>query len=198
MPLLVNDLRTALLAAVHLTVGDGEVVAVEGPSGSGKTLLLRAIADLDPSDGEVSLDGVSRDAMSGPAWRRRVRYVAGEPGWWAETVGAHFRDPAATAAAAAELLLPADCMAWPVARLSSGERQRLGLLRSLQDDPRVLLLDEPTGALDEAAEAAVEAVVRGRLAAGACVLLVSHSAAQIARLADRRLAMLAGRLVPAP
>ena len=53
-----------------------------GPSGSGKSLFLRALADLDPNEGDLRLDGESREAMSGPQWRRRVTYVAGESGWW--------------------------------------------------------------------------------------------------------------------
>ena len=71
-----------------------------------------------------------------------------------------------------------------MARLSTGERQRLALLRGLAGAPRVLLLDEPTAALDPAATEAVETILRTRLDAGIILLLVSHSADQVARLAD--------------
>src|SRR5215831_4060928 len=68
----------------------------------GKTLLLRAIADLDPNDGFVSLDGRDRAAIAAPEWRRLVGYVPAEPGWWADTVGEHFAEWAAASALVAQ------------------------------------------------------------------------------------------------
>ncbi|MFW6077343.1 MAG: ABC transporter ATP-binding protein [Hyphomicrobiales bacterium] len=186
MNLVVDGLRSAVLRDCHLAVSAGEIVTLRGASGSGKTLLLRAIADLDPHAGEVWLDGVARSGMSGPAWRRQVRFVAAESAWWADRVGAHFRAPDEAAAKAVELGLPGDCMDWQVARLSTGEKQRLGVLRAVEDHPKVLLLDEPTAALDAAAEKAVEALIQRLRADGAAVVLVTHSNAQAARLADRR------------
>ncbi len=82
------------LKRLHISVSfdlqDGECVALQGPSGVGKTLLLRSIADLDPNEGTVKLDGTLREAMAGPVWRKRVTYVAAEPGWWSDTVQEHF------------------------------------------------------------------------------------------------------------
>ncbi len=174
-------------------VAPGECLPVVGPSGSGKTLLLRAIADLDPNRGEVWADGVSRAAVPAPSWRRRVVYLAAESAWWAEEVAAHFARPEQLAELAPELGLPADCGAWPVSRLSSGERQRLALARALVLAPQVLLLDEPTAALDPDGVARVEALVGRRLGDSACALWVTHDAAQAQRLnARRRLAVKAG------
>lgn len=194
MGLVVNGLRSPLLQDCRLTVEAGEVVALRGASGSGKTALLRAIADLDPNEGEVALDDIRRDVTAGPDWRRRVRYVAAEAAWWADRVADHFRAPDAVLPLAEQVGLPADCLGWQVARLSTGEKQRLGLLRALEDDPRVLLLDEPTAALDAEAEAAVEGLIRRRQARGVAIILVTHSDAQADRLATRRYRMDHGRL----
>ena len=162
-PLLeVHGLRTAILKPVSFQLGMGECIAVKGPSGAGKTLLLRAIADLDVSEGVVRLAGRDRAAIPGPEWRHLVGYVAAEPGWWAETVGEHFRTWAEAAPLCAQLGFSEEVKTWPVARLSTGERLRLALVRALLLLPRVLLLDEPTAALDEASVAAVETLIAAR------------------------------------
>jgi ABC-type iron transport system FetAB ATPase subunit len=196
MTLKIRALRTSLLAPIDLAVADGEAVSVRGPSGSGKTLLLRAIADLDPNEGQVLLDDCARELMSAPEWRRRVRYVAAEPGWWGERVGEHFKDEITAAGSVTRLGLPADCLGWDVARLSTGERQRLGFLRALEGMPRVLLLDEPTAALDEVSAKAVETLIRESLAQGLSALLVTHSEEQAARIAGRHFEMENGTLTP--
>ena len=162
-------------------------MAVQGPSGSGKTLLLRAIADLDPNEGTVRLDGVLRESVPAPHWRRRVTYVAAEPGWWADTVAEHFVDWGQAAPLVARLGLPADVAEWSVQRLSTGERQRLGLARALALNSRVLLLDEPTSGLDPESVRAVEAVMAARQAAGTSLLWVTHDGSQARRVASRRL-----------
>src|ERR1700732_1983221 len=80
----------SILKPASFSLSAGEALAVRGPSGAGKTLLLRAVADLDPNEGLVTLDGRDRSTIAGPEWRRLVGYVPAEPGWWAETVGEHF------------------------------------------------------------------------------------------------------------
>ncbi len=181
------------LGPVDLDLAAGECVAVMGPSGSGKTLLLRALADLDPTEGSVRLDGAPRESLPAPEWRSRVMYLASDSGWWAEGVGAHFEAPEAAARIAVRLGLPSACLGWPVSRLSTGERQRLALARVLVRSPRVMLLDEPTSGLDAAAAAKVEAMLRERLAAGAAILVTTHDPSQAARLASRRLEARTGR-----
>jgi hypothetical protein len=120
----VIDLRRVVLSSVSFRIYMGTAVAVRGHSGAGKTLLLRAIADLDPNEGQVRLEGRDRESFSAPEWRRQVGYLPAEPGWWADTVGEHFTDRAAAAPLLQELRLAADIMGWPVARLSTGERAR--------------------------------------------------------------------------
>jgi len=192
-PLLqVRDLRTNILKPASLALAAGECIAVRGPSGAGKTLLLRAIADLDPNQGLVSLEGRDRSTIPGPEWRRLVGYVPAEPGWWAETVGEHFGDWTAAAAVLTKLGFPEEAKSWPIARLSTGERLRLALVRALIVGPKVLLLDEPTAALDLASVEAVESLIADRIWAGLAVLWVTHDAGQARRIARRQLVVEAG------
>jgi UDP-glucose/iron transport system ATP-binding protein len=193
----VRQLAAPGVAVEDLQVADGACVAVMGPSGAGKTRLLRAIADLDPNHGEVAAGGIERAQVPGPAWRRVVGYVPAESGWWADTVGAHFPEPVRSRDLLAELRLPAAALDWPVARLSTGERQRLALARALARAPRALLLDEPTGALDEEARALVEEMLRRQLEAGTSVLMVTHDPSQAERLAARIVRVANGRLLEA-
>ena len=80
------NLRSHLAGPFELELDAGECLAITGPSGSGKSLFLRMVADLDPNQGEVFLDGVERRTLPAPAWRRKVVYSAAEPGWWHERV----------------------------------------------------------------------------------------------------------------
>ncbi len=192
-----DGLRSALAGPFDLAVGPGECVAVTGPSGAGKSLLLRLIADLDPGEGEAFLDGAARSGVPAPAWRRRVAYVAAEPGWWAEDVAAHLPPAGPAPALAAALGLAPALLTARVARLSTGERQRMALLRTLLGDPPVLLLDEPTAALDGESVARTEALLRTRLNAGCAMLLVTHDLALADRMASRRFVMRDRRLAPA-
>lgn len=186
--LVVEALSRPNLFPASFTLEDGECVVVRGPSGAGKSLLLRALADLDPSEGCVVLDGAERDAMSAPRWRSLVGYVPAEPGWWAETAREHFLDWASLAPLAWRLNLRDGIGDDPVARLSTGERQRLALLRALERRPRVLLLDEPTSALDPDSTHQAETILaEWRAETGMAVLWVSHDPTQAPRVATRAL-----------
>jgi ABC-type multidrug transport system ATPase subunit len=174
----------------------GECVAIQGPSGAGKSVLLRMLADLDPHEGEVLLDGRSNTSMPAPAWRAQVVYQAAEPAWWEASAGQHFEaaqrgflDQALPALGLSDALLDTE-----VERLSTGERQRLALVRSLAKDPRVLLLDEPTASLDPGSVARAEALLSGCLARGMAILIVTHSSEQARRLAQRVLHLDQGKL----
>ena len=189
----IQDLRRPGLSGIDLAVGPGEIVALHGPSGSGKTLLLRAIADLDPNRGRVSLDGVARDSLAAHQWRARVAYLPPESHWWAARVAPHA--PHWPGEWLEALGFGPEVLDWEVARLSSGERQRLSLLRTLARRPRALLLDEPTANLDPANTRAVEALIADYLRTQHCpVLWVSHDPAQRERMAERQHRMQAGGL----
>lgn len=189
--LLVHDVQR-LGGSASLELRRGECVALQGPSGSGKSLLLRAIADLDPHQGAVSLDGVAQESISGPEWRRLVTYVPAEAGWWADTVVEHYCDWTQTIPLVKRLGLPASCGEWSVSRLSTGERQRLALVRAFVQAPRVLLLDEPTSGLDSETTLLVEAVAAERRTGGVAILWVTHDDAQVRRVATRLLTMCEG------
>ena len=180
------------LAPVEFMLGEGEAVAVLGPSGAGKTVLLRAIADLDPSDGHVALGDRGRDQMPAPEWRRLVTYLAGEPAWWAAKVGDHFADAEDARNLLPALALPREAMEWDLSHLSTGERQRLALARVLALWSKVMLLDEPTSGLDSETTRAVEEVLSQRLEAGAGILFTTHDEDQARRLARRCLRVAGG------
>lgn len=188
----IDKLKVGALPALTFQVADGECLAVEGPSGVGKTRLLRAIADLDPAPGQVFVDGVERGEMAASAWRKMVRFCAAEPAWWTPTVrpvlmGAAGKLDPKCERLLGQLGLPARLANQPVASLSTGERQRFALARALGDEPKVLLLDEPTASLDAVNGALVEELIKFLLLSGRIVLLVSHDARQIDRLAHARL-----------
>src|SRR6476620_1110876 len=186
-------LTVSRLKRLHISesfdLQDGECVALQGPSGVGKTLLLRSIADLDPNEGKVKLDGMLRETMPAPVWRKRVTYLAAEPGWWSDTVQDHFMSWDDALPLVTRLGLPDNCGPWPIQRLSTGERQRLGLVRALMLRSRVLLLDEPTSALDQASVAAVEALIAERISNGTSVVWSTHDDAQARRVGSRVLVM---------
>nr|WP_307735821.1 ATP-binding cassette domain-containing protein [Massilia pinisoli] len=194
--LAVRGLRSPFGGPFTFDVHAGECIAIQGPSGAGKSVLLRMLADLDPHDGDALLDGRAATSMPAPDWRALVVYQAAEPAWWEPTARAHFApaDGAFVDEALGALGLAPTLLDVPIERLSTGERQRLALVRSLARGPRVLLLDEPTAALDPDAVARVEALLRDRLAQGMAMLVVTHAAEQARRLARRVFRLQNGRL----
>jgi len=190
----VKNLTTRLLSGVDFEVPPGSCLTIAGPSGSGKSLLLRAIADIDPHEGEVSIDDQDSNSVTGPQWRRMVAMVPAESQWWYETVGEHFPDDARVDFAA--LGFSTEVRDWQIDRLSTGERQRLSLLRTLALEPRALLLDEPTAALDEKARKAVETLIANyRKQHNVPVIWVSHDEDQIKRISDAHMNIADGHLV---
>jgi ABC-type iron transport system FetAB ATPase subunit len=123
-----------------------------------------------------------------------VALLPAESRWWSDTVGDHFTTSAASAFN--RLGFDVDILAWPVSRLSSGERQRLALLRLMENQPHLLLLDEPTANLDEENSAKVEELIRTyREETGAAVVWVGHHKVQVYRVASRFFTMENGRMI---
>ena len=180
---------------VNLTIAPGECVALSGDSGSGKTRLLRAIADMDEHGGQVYEEGVAQDQVRAHEWRRRVALLPAESQWWFDVVAQHFQAHQAHIEA---LGFAAEVMNWNISRCSSGEKQRLSILRMLANCPRVLLLDEPTANLDAGNTARVEALVRDYLLEhNAIAVWVGHDAAQLGRVAQHQFHLSEGRMIEA-
>nr|WP_202437690.1 thiol reductant ABC exporter subunit CydD [Streptomyces sp. SID5910] len=188
------------VADVDLVVEPGETVALVGPSGAGKSTLLHALLGfVRPSRGRITIGGADLTGLDPAQWHAHVAWVPQRPHLFAGTVVENVRlaRPDADDAAVRRALRDAGALefvdALPEgagtvlgedgAGLSAGQRQRLALARAFLADRPVLLLDEPTAALDGATEAEVVAAVR-RLAAGRTVLLVVHRPALL-EVADR-------------
>lgn len=170
------------LSRTSFTVPDGGIATIMGPSGSGKSLLLRAIADMDPNDGGAAIDGILRSSVPAHEWRRMVAYLPAESGWWSDAVADHFRNARDAHSLIEGLGLPEDALSWAVARLSTGEKQRLPFARAMEMQPKALLLDEPTAALDTESEEKVEEVLRAFCGEGGSVIVATHDKMQAKRL----------------
>ncbi|HEB56682.1 MAG TPA: ATP-binding cassette domain-containing protein [Gammaproteobacteria bacterium] len=182
----VNELAVLDIQPASFTLHTGECVGLSGPSGEGKSLLLRAIADLIPHGGTVMLDGEDCKHINPARWRRRVGLLLPESHWWSDRVGDHF--PVREMDKVTALGFDEGVFDWQVSRCSSGEKQRLALLRLLANQPQVLLLDEPTASLDPDSVGRVEALLEQyRHEHGAPVLWVSHDPLQLGRVASRQL-----------
>lgn len=186
----IEKLKIGGMPPLTFAVPAGQCMAIEGPSGSGKTRLLRAIADLDPSGGQVLFEGGERHEMPADKWRRKIRYVSAEPGWWTTTARESVKSNKQSdrfERLCTTLGLDTALLDRPLDIASTGERQRMALALALSDDPPVVLLDEPTGALDAANTALVEEQLRYLLLSEKTLVIVSHDPAQVKRLADLRL-----------
>ncbi|MEU3352152.1 thiol reductant ABC exporter subunit CydD [Streptomyces sp. NPDC037389] len=203
---------TPSLAETSFEVRPGETVAVTGPSGVGKSTLLNVLLGLEqPTSGRVFVGDADLASLSPESWRDQVAWVPQRPHLFAGTIAENVRlaRPGATDAQVREALRAAGALEFVSmlpqgtdtrlgedgSGLSAGQRQRLALARAFLADRPVLLLDEPTAALDGETEAAVVEAVR-RLSAGRTVVLVVHRPALLA-VADRVLRLEAPRAVAA-
>ena len=191
-----SGLKSPLAGPYDFALESGACAVISGPSGAGKSLFLRMIADLDPNEGDIWQDERPRRSLRAPDWRKAVPYVAADAGWWLDEVAEHFApdDRKSARDLALRLGLADGQFDGAVARLSTGERQRLAIIRALVLSSPVLLLDEPTSALDPMAIDLVEGVLKERLTAGTSVLMVSHDEQQAVRLQATRYEMVERKL----
>ncbi|QTA90239.1 ABC transporter ATP-binding protein [Desulfonema magnum] len=181
----IENLYFHTIGPVSLSVAKSECVGIMGPSGAGKTLFLRAIADMDPHTGKIFLNGTESAQISGHQWRRQVGLLPAESSWWLDTVGEHF-DKNINKKWLSAVGFDADVAKWEISRLSSGERQRLALLRLLANRPECLLLDEPTANLDPENITRVEKFLETYQRENKpSVIWVSHDSEQLSRISTR-------------
>ena len=198
----------AALDHASLDVVDGACVALVGESGSGKTTLLRCFNRLvDPDDGTIRVGGEDVASMDPIALRRRIGYVPQDGGLlphWNVSRNVELvprlngrANVAERAHSALELvgLDPATFGTRMPRELSGGQRQRVAMARALADEPSVLLLDEPFGALDAITRSDVQetfAAVRARL--GTTSVIVTHDLHEAVLLATHVAVMRRGRV----
>jgi ABC-type lipoprotein export system ATPase subunit len=205
--------RRRVLDGAALEVAAGELVAVVGPSGSGKSTLLHVLAGLDRlDDGAIEVAGAPVHRLGERALTRlrrdRIGLVFQSFHLVPELTGAENvvlparangggAAGATRARALIEQLGLVDAATRRPAELSGGEQQRLAIARALVNEPALVLADEPTGNLDDAAGAAVLELLRSVAVGGRAVVLVTHDP-RAGAVADRTLRLVEGRLEAAP
>jgi putative ABC transport system ATP-binding protein len=176
---------------VSASLREGSVLLVRGPSGSGKSTLLRVLSQLQELvDGQVFLQGTNMFSFNPQVWRSKVHYVPQKPAVFPGTVRDNLLRPytlkinkskefdiEVIQSLLGDLMLDFGIMGQNANTLSGGETSRIALLRSVIFNPNILLLDEPTAALDEKAKQAVMYFLTGWLKkeSDRGIVLVSHS-----------------------
>ena len=199
-----------VVRAVSLSVAKGELLVLLGGSGSGKTTTLKMINRLiEPTSGEVEIDGESTAAVDGYVLRRKIGYVFQKIGLFPHmSVAENVAAPLVLAgwergridARVTEMLEMVDLLPAVGARfpheLSGGQQQRVGFARALAAEPRLMLLDEPFGALDPVTRDRLQqSFVDLRLRLGLTAIFVTHDIVEALLIADRIAVMREGLLV---
>ncbi|MBC8318175.1 MAG: ATP-binding cassette domain-containing protein [Desulfobulbaceae bacterium] len=186
----IDNLQYLDFPVLNLELNAGETISISGPSGIGKSLLLRAIADLDPHSGHIFLNDVESGSIPPEQWRLNVGFLPAESQWWEDVVADHFPLNVASDQTFSSWLdslqLQKTILNSQTSRLSSGERQRLALIRLLNNRPKVLLLDEPTASLDSTNTKHVETIIAEYIrSTHGSAIWVSHDIDQAERVASR-------------
>ena len=199
------------LRGVSVTVDEGEFVAIMGASGSGKSTLMNMVGCLDvPSAGTLLVDGAQTSLMSSDSLaelrNRTIGFVFQQCNLLARTsaldnvavpliyAGASPGERRERARAKLEAMGLGDRLDHSPAKLSGGQQQRVAIARALVTEPKILLADEPTGALDSATSDEIMRIFQARNDEGITVVLVTHEA-DIARYARRRILFRDGRII---
>lgn len=197
--------RFPALAGVDLDVAPGELVLVEGPNGAGKTSLLRVCAGLLPLSAGAGV--VLGNDLSKRRRPRGVGFLGHATGLYDDLTArenVEFRarlwgtSPAGAVAALEQVGVEEQLQGVSVAKLSAGQRRRVGIAALVAVRPRLWLLDEPHAGLDVSARGQLDAVLQEVAADGAAVLLASHEVEQVGRIATRSVRIERGRIALTP
>lgn len=193
-----------IVDAASLSIDEASVITIAGPSGCGKSTLLRALATLIPASGTILFEGRAVHEVGLMEYRRRVAYVPQAPRMFEGTVaenvrtGPRLRGASLTDAQVVELLervgLDAGLANRSASELSGGEKLRVALARALANDPRVLLLDEPTASLDPGSAHVVLDRLVTLAGRGTALLAVTHIEEHANRLGGEAYTMKLGVL----
>ncbi|AXA37594.1 MAG: ABC transporter [Candidatus Sumerlaea sp.] len=189
---------------VTFTVHRGEIFGLLGPNGSGKTTTLRVLLNfVRPTRGRVTVFGCEPWCWRAARDRQRIGYLPGElvlpehdtGAWLLDFYAQLSRTPPVLRAEVCELLkLSASELRRPVRKYSRGQRQKLGLVQALQHNPELLLLDEPTTALDPLAQEALYRLLFELKQRGTTIVFSSHVLGEVLRLCDRVAVLKEGKL----
>lgn len=194
-----------ILSDVSFTVPAGGRLGIFGPSGAGKTSLLRLLNRLDePAAGRILLDGVELRTIDPVTVRRRVGMVFQQPFLFQRSVLENLAYPLSlqgqtlpverAEALLHEVGLPAEFLTRQAQQLSGGQQQRVAIARALVLAPEVLLLDEPSSALDEeSARIMMDALLRRNAAQGLTLVMITHAPEMLRRLNGPALMLHDGR-----
>ena len=194
-----------IIRNVSLAVNEGDYLTIVGPSGSGKSTLLKLCSDLiSPTLGSITYNGRNLTAIEPESYRKEVGYCFQRPYLFAKTVRRNILFPYDIRGMKPDMeriKLLFDLLHMPMEyferhndELSGGEMQRICLIRSLIFEPKVLLLDEVTSALDSVNAAIVEQVIDELYKNGITIVSITHNEEQSLRSANRRITIIDGSI----
>lgn len=195
----------AIIRDASLAINEGDYITIVGPSGSGKSTLLKLCSDLiSPTSGHITYNGCDLTTIDPESYRKEVGYCFQRPYLFAKTVRRNILFPYDIRGMKPDmerikylfdlLYMPIEYLERCNDELSGGEMQRICLIRSLIFEPRVLLLDEVTSALDSVNISIVEEVIDELHNKGMTIVSITHSEEQSLRKANRRITIVDGAL----
>ncbi len=197
--------RRQALVGLDLELLPGEILGLLGPNGAGKTTALRAILGfIRPTSGQVTIFGVSPRAWRARPLRKHIGYLPADLAFEEAETGGRLLElfgklsgvsPKLRGELCERFQLSASDLRLAVRKYSRGMKQKLGLIAALQHDPSLIILDEPTNALDPVAQQALHDVLKDFVARGAAVLFSTHVLSEALELCDRIAVLSEGHLL---
>ncbi|VTS22163.1 ABC transporter ATP-binding protein [Streptococcus porcinus] len=195
----------AILKNLSFTIDEGDYVSIIGPSGSGKSTLLKLASYLQsPTSGDIMFEGKSLEDYNPIKLRQTLSYCFQTPHLFGEKVKDNIQfpyeirhlslDQARVNKLFALFQMDLSYLEQDVKKLSGGEKQRIALIRQLLFEPKVLLLDEVTSALDSVNKEIVEEVIERLNNKGVTILWITHDTSQSKKYANKMMTIVDGKL----